>query len=80
MKVLLNILNSEKTNLGKLDLVKQLEDAIIRNGEIMKFNPSIKLADNTFILGNILDVIKTKPTWGKNQLKDLFLEKILNNL
>ena len=80
MKVLLNILNSEKTNLGKLELVKQLEDAIIRNAEIIKFNPSIKLADNTFILGLILDEIKTKPTWGKNQLKDLFLEKILKNL
>ena len=80
MKVLLSILNSEKTNLGKLELVKQLEDEIIKNGEIMKFNPSIKLADNTFILGLILDEIKTKPTWGKNQLKDLFLEKILNNL
>ena len=80
MKVLLEILNSEKTNLGKLELVKQIEDEIIRNGEIMKFNPSIKLADNTFILGNILDVIKTKPTWGKSQLKDLFLEKILDNL
>ena len=76
----LEILNSEKTNLGKLELVKQLEDAIIKNGEIMKFNPSIKLADNTFILGLILNEIKTKPTWGKNQLKDLFLEKILNNL
>ena len=80
MKVLLNILNSEKTNLGKLELVKQLEDAITRNGEIIKFNPSIKLADNTFIIGLILDEIKTKPTWGKNQLKDLFLEKILKNL
>ena len=80
MKTLLIILNSEKTNIGKLELVKQLEDEIIRNGQIMEFNPSIKLADNTFILGNILDVIKTKPTWGKVQLKDLFLEKILNNL
>ena len=80
MKVLLNILNSEKTNIGKLELVKQLEDAIIKNGETTKFNPSIKLADNTFILGNILDIIKTKPTWGKSQLKDLFLEKILNHL
>ncbi len=80
MKVLLEILNSEKTNLGKLELVKQIENEIIRNGEIIKFNPSIKLADNTFILGNILDEIKTKPTWGKNQLKDLFLEKILNHL
>lgn len=80
MKALLSILNSEKTNIGKLELVKALEDEIIRNAEIMKFNPSIKLADNTFILGNILDVIKTKPTWGKSQLKDLFLEKILNNL
>lgn len=80
MKVLLEILNSEKTNLGKLELVKQLEDTIIKNGEIIKFNPSIKLADNTFILQEILDEIKTKPTWGKNQLKDLFLEKILKNL
>ena len=79
MKALLEILNSEKTNLGKLELVKQLENEIIRNGEIMKFNPSIRLADNTFILGNILDVIKTKSTWGKAQLKDLFLEKILNH-
>lgn len=79
MKVLLEILNSEKTNLGKLELVKQLEDAIIKNGEIMKFNPSIKLADSTLILGLILNEIKTKPTWGKNQLKDLFLEKILKN-
>ena len=32
------------------------------------------------ILNLILNEIKTKPTWGKNQLKDLFLEKILNNL
>ena len=80
MKALLKILNSEKTNLGKLELVKSIEDAIIKNGEMMKFNPSIKLEDNTFILGNILDVIKTKPTWGKSQLKDLFLEKILNHL
>ena len=80
MKVLLNILNSEKTNIGKLELVKMLEDAIIENSELMKIAPSIKLADNTFILGNILDVIKTKPTWGKSQLRDLFLEKILVNL
>ena len=80
MKVLLNILNSEKTNLGKLELVKAIEDAIIRNAEIMKFNPSVRTLDSTFILGNILDVIKTKSTWDKAQLKDLFLEKILNNL
>lgn len=80
MKVLLNILNSDKTNIGKLELVKQLEDEIIRNGEIMKFNPSIKTMDSTFIIGLILDEIKTKPTWGKAQLKDLFLEKILNHL
>ena len=78
MKVLLNILNSEKTNLGKLELVKQLEDEIIKNYR-NTFNPSIKLADSTLILGLILDEIKTKPTWGKNQLKDLFLEKILKN-
>ena len=80
MKVLLNILNSEKTNLGKLELVKQLENEIIKNVEIMKFNPSVKLSDNTFIIRLILDEIKTKPTWGKYQLKDLFLEKILKNL
>ena len=80
MKVLLNILNSEKTNLGKLELVKSIEDEIIKNREIIKLNPSVRKLDNTLILGNILDVIKTKPTWGKNQLKDLFLEKILNHL
>ena len=31
-------------------------------------------------LESILNDIKTKPTWGKNQLKDLFLDKVLNNL
>ena len=80
MKVLLNILNSEKTNLGKLELVKQLENEIIKNVEIMKFNPSVKEIYSTLVIKEILDEIKTKPTWGKNQLKDLFLEKILNNL
>lgn len=79
MKVLLNILNSEKTNLGKLELVKQLEDQIIKNYR-NTFNPSVKEIYSTLVLQEILDVIKTKPTWGKNQLKDLFLEKILNNL
>lgn len=79
MKVLLNILNSEKTNLGKLELVKQLEDEIIKN-YINTFNPSVKEIYSTLVLQEILDVIKTKPTWGKNQLKDLFLEKILKNL
>lgn len=80
MKVLLSILNSDKTNLGKLELVKALEDEIIKNAEIIKFNPSVKTMNSTLILGLILDVIKTKPTWGKTQLKDLFLEKILNHL
>ena len=80
MKVLLNILNSEKTNIGKLELVKSIEDEIIKNREIIKFNPSVKSMNSILILGLILDVIKTKPTWGKNQLKDLFLEKILNHL
>ena len=80
MKVLLNILNSEKTNLGKLELVKQLENEIIKNVEIMKFNPSVKEIYSTLVIQEILDEIKTKPTWGKNQLKDLFLEKILKNL
>ena len=78
MKVLLEILNSEKTNLGKLELVKQLEDAIIKNYR-NTFNPSVKEIYSTLVLQEILDVIKTKPTWGKNQLKDLFLEKILKN-
>ena len=70
MKVLLNILNSEKTNLGKLELVKQLEEKLLHEKNIRYIN----------ILNLILNEIKTKPTWGKNQLKDLFLEKILNNL
>ena len=77
MKVLLDILNSEKTNLGKLELVKQLEDAIIKNYR-NTFNPSVKEIYSTLVLQEILNEIKTKPTWGKNQLKDLFLEKILN--
>lgn len=79
MKVLLNILNSEKTNIGKLELVKQLEDKIIKNYR-NTFNPSVKEIYSTLVLQEILNEIKTKPTWGKNQLKDLFLEKILNNL
>lgn len=78
MKVLLNILNSEKTNLGKLELVKQLEDEIIKNYR-NTFNPSVKEIYSTLVIQEILDVIKTKPTWGKSQLKDLFLEKILNH-
>ena len=78
MKVLLEILNSEKTNLGKLELVKQLEDEIIKNYR-NTFNPSVKEIYSTLVIQEILDEIKTKPTWGKNQLKDLFLEKILKN-
>ena len=70
MKVLLDILNSEKTNLGKLELVKQLEEKLLHEKNIRYIN----------ILNLILNEIKTKQTWGKNQLKDLFLEKILNNL
>ncbi len=69
MKVLLEILNSEKTNLGKLELVKQLEEKLLHEKNIRYIN----------IINLILNEIKTKPTWGKNQLKDLFLEKILNN-
>ena len=79
MKVLLDILNSEKTNIGKLELVKAIEDAIIKNYR-NTFNPSVKEIYSTLVLNLILNEIKTKPTWGKNQLKDLFLEKILNNL
>ena len=70
MKVLLDILNSEKTNIGKLELVKQLEEKLLHEKNIRYIN----------ILNLILNEIKTKPTWGKNQLKDLFLVKILNNL
>lgn len=85
MQVLKDILNSEKTNLGKLDLVKQLEDAIIELNNLCKvisqYQPGfIQEIKNIHILGLILDEIKTKPTWGINQLKDLFLEKILDNL
>ena len=40
MKILLNIINSEKTNLGKLELVKQLEDEIKKN-YTNTFNPSV---------------------------------------
>lgn len=79
MKVLLDILNSEKTNIGKLELVKAIDDEIIRNYR-NTFNPSVKEIYSTLVLQEILNVIKTKPTWGKNQLKDLFLEKILNHL
>ena len=79
MKVLLSILNSEKTNLCKLELVKAIENEIIKNYR-NTFNPSVKEIYSTLVLQEILNVIKTKPTWGKNQLKDLFLEKILNNL
>ena len=70
IKVLLDILNSEKTNLGKLELVKQLEEKLLHEKNIRYIN----------ILNLILNEIKTKPTWGKNQLKDLYLEKILKNL
>lgn len=70
MKVLLEIINSEKTNIGKLELVKQLEEELLYEKNIRYI----------YILNLILNEIKTKPTWGKTQLKDLFLEKILNNL
>ena len=73
MKVLRKILESGRTNLGKLELVKLLEDAIMEQ----KSYSSVQTSNNVFILSNILDEIKTKPTWGKNQLKDLFLDKIL---
>ena len=45
MKVLLNILNSEKTNLGKLELVKAIEDAIIKKAiPSFKRNEDINLS------------------------------------
>ena len=77
MQVLKNILSSEKTNLGKLELVDKLNQQILAYSII---NNIERYARNIHILGLILDEIKTKPTWGKNQLKDLFLEKILNHL
>ena len=85
MKVLLSILNSDKTNLGKLELIKALEDEIIKLDGLRKIAQYSEIemydiAKTIHIVGLILDVIKTKPTWGKIQLKDLFLEKILNNL
>ena len=82
MKVLLDILNSEKTNLGKLELVEQLEKNIKINSNQLTSTPPIRLdlRKKIEILNLILNEIKTKPTWGKNQLKDLFLEKILKNL
>lgn len=88
MKVLLDILNSEKTNLGKLELVKWLEDELealkdeyyLINIHISTIFYSKTLDRNIEILESILNEIKTKPTWGKNQLKDLFLDKVLNNL
>ena len=55
MKVLLDILNSEKTNIGKLELVKQLEEKLLHEKNIRYIN----------ILNLILNEIKTKPTWGK---------------
>ena len=88
MKVLLDILNSEKTNLGKLELVKQLDDEL-ENLKNKYYSISIHISTifysktldrNIEILESILNEIKTKQTWEKNQLKDLFLEKVLNNL
>ena len=88
MKVLLDILNSEKTNLGKLELVKWLEDeleALKDEYDLISIDISTILYSKTLdrnieILESILNEIKTKPTWEKNQLKDLFLDKALNNL
>lgn len=81
MKALLEILNSEKTNLGKLELVEKLEKSIMGLSIELSFDKQNKQKLSKInILVAITDEIKTKPTWGKNQLKDLFLDKILNNL
>lgn len=81
MQVLKNILDSNKTNLGKLELVEKLEKAIMGLSIEVSFDKENKQKLSKIkILGLIADEIRTKPTWGKNQLKDLFLEKILNNL
>ena len=81
MQVLKDILNSEKTNLGKLELVDKLKDSISLDKSKLTGHPPIRLdiRKKIEILNLITDEIKTKPTWGKNQLKDLFLDKILNN-
>ena len=60
-------------------MVKQLEDEIKKN-YTNTFNLSVKEIYGALVIQEILNEIKTKPTWGKNQLKDLFLEKILKNL
>lgn len=81
MKALLNILSLEKTNLGKIDLIEQLEKTIMGLSIELSFNKENKIKLKKInILTNIVNEIRTKQTWGKNQLKDLFLEKILNNL
>lgn len=82
MQVLKDILNSEKTNLGKLELVEKLRKSIDSDINKLTGRPPIRLdiRKKIEILNLILNEIKTKPTWGKNQLKDLFLEKILDNL
>ena len=81
MQVLKNILNSEKTNIGKLELVDKLQKAIMGLSIEVSFDKENKQKLSKIkILGLISDEIITKPTWGKNQLKDLFLEKILKNL
>ena len=80
MKVLQTILTSEKCNLNKVELVKRLEDEISSLSIITKFNPSIKYCINLHIISLILDEIKTQELWSKNELKNLFLDKILNNL
>ena len=77
MKVLRNILESEKTNLGKLEIIELLDDAVIKISKLANLSNSIKLSENALVLLSIRDVIKNKPTWGKNQVKDLFLDKIL---
>ena len=80
MKVLQTILTSEKGILNKVELVKRLEDEISSLSILTKFNPSIMYCINLHIIGLILDEIKTQELWSKNELKNLFLDKILNNL
>ena len=80
MKVLQTILTSKKGILNKVELVKRLEDEISSLSILTKFNLSIKYCINLHIIGLILDEIKTQELWSKNELKNLFLDKILNNL
>ena len=72
MKVLLNILNSDKTNLGKLELVEQLEKNIKFNSNQLTSTPPIRLDLRKKI--EILNLILNENEW--NTYKLLFPDKL----